>query len=236
MSSLSWNQSSINRKRRCPTKFIDVIKYTPILLGALAMKTALIIVGSVIAALVAFVVYRYIKVIRLGIKQSRMRDERVKALLDKFESGKEVTHDDVLPFAEALRTRESTYKLLSDRDRLDLFPEHHVTIESGAAGNLANWLEFPTELDTCPDEMEHIGRHTFVHDGRNFHYEVFKYRIGEPHWAAANGWMLGAAGPYFDDSKPYDFPSGTFSRCSSTVDNQSAEDEARWIHENIGLR
>lgn len=111
-------------------------------------------------------------------------------------------------------------------------------IVKGAESNLANWLEFPTELDACPDEMEHIKRVTFDFDGRNnnVHYEVFKYRVNEPHWAAKNGWMLGVVGPFFDDSKPYDHPGATFSRTGSTVDKVSPDEEAKWVHENISMR
>ena len=200
------------------------------------MRTILYISGVAVAAVVAFVVYRYLKVIGLSIKQDQIRSERIRPLINLFDSGHDVRREDVLPFAEGLLTREATYRLLRGKDRLDLFPEHLMSVESSAAGNLANWLEFPTELDSCPDEMEHVGRYTFAHDGRDFHYHVFRYRKAEPHWAAPNGWMLGAAGPYFDDSVPYDFPAGTFSRCSSTEETTDAETEARWIHENIGLR
>ena len=200
------------------------------------MQTALIIAGALVAAIIAFLVYKYLKLIRHRIRQGELRDERIKPLRDLFDGEGLVTRTDVLPFAESLLTREAAYDLLRQRSQLDLFPDDHATIVSGAAANLANWLEFPTELDTCPDEIEHTGRYTFVHDGRNFHYEVFRYRIGEPHWAAPNGWMLGAAGPYFDENKPYDFPAGTFSRCSSTEENTTPEEEARWIHENIGLK
>ncbi len=42
------------------------------------MKTALIIVGAVIVAIISFVVYRYLKVISHGVKQSQLRDERIK--------------------------------------------------------------------------------------------------------------------------------------------------------------
>ena len=200
------------------------------------MRTILYIAGAALAAIVAFVVYRYIKVIAQSIKQDQIRADRIRPLVNLFDSGHDVRREDVLPFAEGLLTREATYKLLKEKGRLDLFPEHLMSVESAAAGNLANWLEFPTELASCPDEMEHVGRYTFQHDGRDYHYHVFRYRVNEPHWAAPNGWMLGAAGPYFDDSEPYDFPSGTFSRCSSTEETTDAESEARWIHENIGLR
>jgi hypothetical protein len=48
--------------------------------------------------------------------------------------------------------------------------------------------------------------------------------------------MLGVAGPYFDDSQPYDFPGATFARVDSKFGVISAEEEAKWVHENIGLR
>jgi hypothetical protein len=55
------------------------------------------------------------------------------------------------------------------------------------------WLKFPTELDACPDEMEHVKRVTFDFNGRNHfvHFEVFRYRVNEPRRAAKAGWMPG---------------------------------------------
>jgi len=107
-----------------------------------------------------------------------------------------------------------------------------------AESHLANWLEFPTELDAIPDEMEHIKRVSIDFDGQgnNVHYEVFKYRVNEPHWAAKDGWILGVVGPYFDDSEPYSPAVATFSRVSSTVDKMTPEEEARWVHENISMK
>ena len=85
--------------------------------------------------------------------------------------------------------------------------------------------------------MEHIKRVTIDYDGQsNFvHYEVFKFRM-EPHWAAKDGWLLGVVGPYFDDSQPYDPVGSTFSRLSSKFDLISADDEAKWVHDNIAKR
>lgn len=72
-------------------------------------------------------------------------------------------------------------------------------------------------------------------DGKdnNAIYHVFRFKINEPHWAAQNGWMLGVVGPYFDDSKPYDFPHATFSRLDSKI---SPEEEVHWVHKNIAMR
>ncbi|MGN6420785.1 MAG: hypothetical protein ACTHMC_24960 [Pseudobacter sp.] len=173
-------------------------------------------------------------------RKSRNREifVRIKPLLDKLENNEPVSPATVFPFAADIRTRQMTYALLAEFERLDLFPEEYNTLIKSAEGQLANWLEYPTELDACPDEMEYIKRVTLDFDGQhNFvHYEVFKYRVNEPHWAAEDGWMLGVVGPYFDDSNPYDHARATFSRTSSTVDKVSPEEEAKWVHDNISMR
>jgi len=84
--------------------------------------------------------------------------------------------------------------------------------------------------------MKLVKRVTIKYDNNNVYYYVFKFKINEPHWAAKDGWMLGVVGPYFDDSKPYDFPSGTFSRLSSKYETTSPDDEAKWVHENISMK
>jgi diadenosine tetraphosphatase ApaH/serine/threonine PP2A family protein phosphatase len=202
------------------------------------MKIVFIIIGLIVLVIAIFATYRIITVKKQNNKLNAERFERVKELYDKLERGQTLTEKDVLPFAQNLLTRETTYQLLSDHNMTDLFPKEYYTIEKAAESNLANWLEFPTELDACPDEIEHIKRVTFDFDGQNnfVHYEVFKYRVNEPHWAAKDGWILGVVGPYFDDSKPYDFPQATFSRINSTFDKVTPDEEAKWVHENISMR
>jgi hypothetical protein len=202
------------------------------------MKIVFIIIGLVVLAITIFAIYRSITVKRQNNKLNAERFDRVKELYDRLESKQELTEQDVTPFAKNILTRQATFQLLSDYNKTNLFPKEYNTLVKGAESNLANWLEFPTELDACPDEIEHIKRVTFDFDGQdNFvHYEVFKYRVNEPHWAAKDGWILGVVGPYFDDSKPYDFPQATFSRVSSTLDKITPDEEAKWVHENISMR
>ncbi|MDI3320333.1 hypothetical protein [Pinibacter soli] len=195
----------------------------------------LIIAGSAAVAALVFVIYRSRKVKGQIRKLVDQRFERIRPLYTKLEHAEIISPDDVLPFAKNVMTREATFQLLYDFQKLELFPREYLTIVKSAESNLANWLEFPTELAACPDELEHIKRVSIDFDGqRNFvHYEVFKYKVNAPHWAAKEGWMLGVVGPYFDHSKPYDFPHATFSRTGSTVDKVSADEEATWVHENI---
>jgi hypothetical protein len=202
------------------------------------LKTLFIIAGIILLSIAGFIIYRLITVKNQRKKIADARFDRIKPLIDKILNGNELTTDDVVPYAKNVLTREITFQLLSEHNQLDLFPKAYHTLIKGAESNLAQWLEFPTELNACPDEIEHIKRVTFDFDGENnfVHFEVFKFRVNEPHWAAKDGWMLGVVGPYFDDSIPYDFPHSTFSRLSSTIDKVSPEVEARWVYENISNR
>ena len=201
------------------------------------MSTLTIII-LVLVALAGFVAYRIISVHKAGRETLQRRFKRIQPLYDKVESGETVAGEDVHDFAKNVLTREATFKLLKDSGLSHLFPEEFYSIEKAGETYLANWLEYPTELDACPDEIEHMKRVTIDFDGqKNFvHYEVYKYRVNEPHWAAKDGWILGVVGPYFDNSEPYDRPQATFSRVSSTTDKTSPEEEARWVHENIAAR
>src|SRR5690606_38441084 len=202
------------------------------------MKTVFIIIGLIVLVIVVFAVYRIVTVKRQNNKLNAERFDRVRELYDKLESGQEMTEKNILHFAKNTRTRQTAFQLLANHNKTNLLPKEYNNLVASAESNLANWLEFPTELDACPDEMEHIKRVTFDFDGQNnfVHYEVFKCRVKEPHWAAKDGWFLGVVGPYFDDSKPYDFPQATFSRISSTLDKVTPADEAKWVHENISRR
>lgn len=202
------------------------------------MKIISIIICIVLLAFAIFALYRFIIVKRQNSTLNNECFERIKELYEKLESGLELSEESVKSYAENLLTREATFKLLEKHDKLNLFPEEYSTIVKGAESSLANWLEFPTELDACPDEIEHIKRVTFDFDGDNnlVHYEVFKYNVNEPHWASKDGWCLGVVGPYFDDSKPYDFAHSTFSRVDSKFEKITAEEEAKWVHDNISLR
>jgi hypothetical protein len=198
------------------------------------MRTVFIIVGLIILAIAIFAIYRYLTVKRQNSQLNQERFDRIKAINEKLKNGENLTESDIIPFAKNILTRQTTYELLNEYSKADLFPKEFLNIEKGAESNLANWLEFPTELDGCPDEMELVKKVTYKIENENVYYYVFKFRINEPHWAAKDGWMLGVVGPYFDDSKPYDFPGGTFSRLSK-IDSVSADDEAKWVHENIAM-
>lgn len=202
------------------------------------MDITTLIVITIIVFITAFAAFRLFDVKTKKQKLELERSARILPLYEKAESAQGLTADDILPFAQNPLTRYDTFLYLKALGQLQLFPQEYNTLIKGAESSLAVWLEFPTELDACPDEMEHIKRVTIDFDGRNnfIHYEVFKYRINPPHRAADYIWILGVVGPFFDDSQPYDFPASTFSRVSSTVDQVTPEEEVMWVHKNIGMR
>jgi hypothetical protein len=197
-----------------------------------------IVILIIVLSIITFLVYRFIKVRIQNRKINQQRFDRIKPLYDRLENGEKLTQQDVYEFAKNIPTREMTYRLLHEHNMIEIFPQEFISIIKAAESYLANWLEFPTELDAFPDEMEHIKRVTFDFDGQNnfVYYEVFKYRVNEPHWAAKDGWILGVVGPYFDDSKPYDNPEATFSRVSSRLETTTPDEEAKWVHEHISIR
>ena len=67
---------------------------------------------------------------------------------------------------------------------------------------MAAWLAYPTELEAQPDEIELLRTFEYRTPGGIGDLFVFRFRIGEPHWAAGHGWMIGVAGPYLRSSQP----------------------------------
>ncbi|AFU67854.1 hypothetical protein P700755_000875 [Psychroflexus torquis ATCC 700755] len=200
------------------------------------MKIVFVVIGIIVLLIMVFIIYRYFASKKESAQTHKLRSERIQPIHEKLENGEEITKEDVIEYTKDNKTREMTHQILSEHDKMELFPKEYLTIESGAESSLVNWLEFPTELDKAPDEIRHLEKVKIEFDGNDVFYHVFKYMTNEPHWAAKDGWMLGVVGPYFEDSKPYDFPAATFSRCSSRVGEIEPEEEAKWVHENIALK
>jgi hypothetical protein len=198
----------------------------------------ILIVIGVILIPTAYIIYRQVILIQKANRQAfQKRFERIQLLANKIKNGQPVNEPDIYEFAKNTLTRELTFRLLQHSDLAHLFPNEFYTIEKAAESNLVNWLEFPTELGACPDEIDYVKKVSFNFDGKSniFDYYVYKFRMYDPHWAAKDGWMIGVVGPYFQNSKPYDHPNSTFSRLTHELSAGSADEEAKWVHENVFL-
>jgi len=183
-------------------------------------------------------VYPFISFRQMARRISGHQSKKIQPLFNKLESRQTITTADIYDYAKNILTRQATFQLLQKWGLTHLFPKEFYTIEKAAESNLANWLEFPTELGVCPDEINYLKKVAinFGNQANFFCYYVFRFRMNHPHRVAQKGWMLGVVGPYFDDSKPYDHPNSTFSRFNDGPDTSyAAEEEAKWVHENISL-
>lgn len=130
--------------------------------------------------------------------------------------GRSVAPTDLERIAAELSCRSVLYDILSSIDRRDLFPRQFADQASLAAGEMARWLAYPTELGAVPDHLELV---TTVElptaDGPSDLF-VFRFRMELPHWGAKDGWMIGAAGPFRRAQQPTTEALGyTFSRFES---------------------
>lgn len=153
----------------------------------------------------------------------------------KLKNNTGLSTDEIRMFSNTAELRHEFYTLLAEFDRADLFPKEYYNFEKAAEGDLVNWLEYPTELDTVPSKIELMKKVDLLVNDTSFSYYVFQFRTDDPHWAAKDGWMVGVSGPYLKNSKPYDWVSGTFSRFSKAKET-TPETEAKWAHENIYSR
>lgn len=199
----------------------------------------ILITIAVLLSTTAYLVYNRVTFFRNTAREaSKQQLKKVQTLFNKLENRQTITAADIYDYAKNIVTRQTTFQLLKKWGLTDLFPKEFYTMEKAAESNLANWLEFPTELGTCPDEINYLKKVAIdPGDQTNFFcYYVFKFRVNHPHWFADKGWALGVVGPYFANSQPYDHPRSTFSRFHNNVDtNLAAEEEAHWVHQNISL-
>lgn len=121
---------------------------------------------------------------------------------------------DLLDIAANAEVRQELYARLRVSDKLDLFPAQFKNQAALAESDMVNWLMFPTELGTAPDEIEMmkvVSIDTEAPDGI-IDYYVFRFRMIEPHWGADKGWRAGVSGPYLQGGElGASVPEGTFS-------------------------
>lgn len=159
-------------------------------------------------------------------KLASRKYEIIEPLMQKLILKEEVSDFEVLKLAKDPSLRNGVFRTLEAYGRKDLFPLEYSSHEKAAESFLVNWLEFPTELGTAPDEIEFLTKITLNED-EDLDYYVFKYRA-----AIRSGWLIGVSGPYKKEYLLYEAPLRVFSRFK-TIDSVSPEYEVKWVHENI---
>lgn len=106
-------------------------------------------------------------------------------------AGKELPREAIVSLAKDLGYADLTYRLLGKYGKQALFPEECRTAEYLAKSDMVHWLLYPTELGKAPDEIEYVGKVTYLF--RKDVYYVFRFRsdsdtLGEE---KKNKWLIG---------------------------------------------
>lgn len=105
--------------------------------------------------------------------------------------GQNVPTETIVALAHNLEYANLTYGLLIKFKKQDLFPKECSTPEYLAKSDMVHWLMYPTELGKEPDEIEYIGKITYLF--KKEVYYVFKYRSNSDTLDdnLKNKWLIG---------------------------------------------
>ncbi|MFC2173808.1 hypothetical protein ACFLU6_14445 [Acidobacteriota bacterium] len=184
------------------------------------------LIGIAIAVLL-FLWWRHTSVQR-GAKG---RNKRILRLLDpigqKLANKQDVTPKQVETLAAKPHVRPMLYAVLKEFDRVDLFPQAHLTAESQAEACLAYWLLHPNEFNAVPKDMKLVEKILREVDGDQADFYVFRFKMGGEISSASDDWHLGLAGPLFKGDPPYS-RSGAFSRAGDKYGEVNPSDLVDW--------
>lgn len=173
---------------------------------------------------------------RKARKRAEQKLKIFEGLIRKLSFQEKITEGELFNLAQNPSTRNILFGILEAYNKTDLFPQEYFTAEKGAESFLVNWLEFPTELNSSPDEIELFTKIILEEERKELEYFVFKYRnLPSPEASQAEVWMLGVSGPYEIHSHPFDIPLRVFSRFKE-LGTVPALEEARWVHEHISRK
>jgi hypothetical protein len=146
-------------------------------------------------------------------------------------SGTSVSFQVISRVASNASCRKHLYSSLRELGKLDRFPVEFANQSALAEADMVNWLLYPTELDSAPDEIELLTTVELPEGDDVSDLYVFRYRKHPPHSAAEQGWMIGIAGPYLRSEQPTpDGLGATFSR----MESEDSKTLAEHIESNLG--
>jgi hypothetical protein len=197
--------------------------------GPMILKIAI----ALVVVVVAFVAWRYTSVARGANARDQILLARLDPLAQRFQAKAAVSAEDVRLVANAPELRPMLYAMLSHYAATDLFPAQFLSPEAQAESTLVYWMLHPNELQAAPSAIElveKLNRQVHGHDGT---FYVFRYKMLEGHWAGAD-WMLGLAGPFAADDKPYQSRAGGFSRAGDIAGKVNPAELVDWYVGMVG--
>jgi hypothetical protein len=192
------------------------------------LKIAAIIVGVLLAAIVLFVVYRFIATIRASIARDRRILEELVELVDHLERGEVPLETQIAEACQKPYRRTVVHDLLMDHGHALVFPDAYRSSTEHAMASLSTWMMHANEMGDPPEQIEML---TSVSRSRGDHdatYHVMRFRMPTGHWAAAGRWLLGVSGPYRPGEDPYIEPSFQFVRFGDFEASTDPEELVAW--------
>ena len=97
----------------------------------------------------------------------------------------------IVSLAQNLEYANLTYASFAENGKQALFPKEYSSPEYLAKSDMVHWLMYPTELGKAPDEIEYIGKITYLF--KKEVYYVFKYRSNSDTLDdnLKNKWLIG---------------------------------------------
>jgi hypothetical protein len=179
--------------------------------------------------------YRVFYVKRMARELAEAKLRVFEGLIQKLKANENIHLEDVSILAQNPSTRHALFGILDGFGRMDVFPPDYLNLEKSAESFLVNWLEFPTELNSAPDDIQLFTKINLQDNDESLEYFVYKYKKNPAPQGLPQDWMLGVIGPFNPDSKPYDIPLRIFSRFNA-LGTVSALEEVRWVHEHISRK
>lgn len=104
---------------------------------------------------------------------------------------KEIDNEAIVALAKDLEYAYLTHSMLCAHDREGLFPKEFTSEEYLAKSDMVHWLVYPTELGKQPDEIEYVGKVTYLFKKEVYH--VFKFRSSSDNLddSLKNKWLIG---------------------------------------------
>jgi len=105
--------------------------------------------------------------------------------------GQEVSAQTVQALARDMEYANLTYGTLAHYGKQSLFPPECATPEYLAKSDMVHWLMYPTELGKAPDEIEYIGKVSYLLKKEVYH--VFRFRSDSDTLdeEMKNRWLIG---------------------------------------------
>jgi hypothetical protein len=145
----------------------------------------------------------------------RKLDEKIGPAIEAIQSNSEYVTQIINDIANIPEARNHLYNWLKEKNKESLFPDEFRKLEKIAESDLAQWLMHPNELKEPPYKIEFVKKIDVQKENKRGKYFLFKFCVKDDHWASKNGWMAGAAGPFWDDEEMPSKALGTFSELIS---------------------